>query len=75
MSTRGCPTSRCRRSSTTSPRTKSAKTYFLIGSDYAFGRGMLGFTRSYIEKTGGKVLGEEYLPMDGTRLDADHLAS
>ena len=45
---------------------KGAKTYFLIGSDYAFGRGMLGFTRSYIEKTGGKVVGEEYLPMDGT---------
>ena len=45
---------------------KNAKTYFLIGSDYAFGRGMLGFTRSYIEKTGGKVVGEEYLPMDGT---------
>jgi branched-chain amino acid transport system substrate-binding protein len=45
---------------------KNAKTYFLIGSDYAFGRGMLGFTRAYIEKTGGKVVGEEYLPMDGT---------
>ena len=45
---------------------KKAKTYFLIGSDYAFGRGMLSFTRSYIEKTGGKVVGEEYLPMDGT---------
>jgi branched-chain amino acid transport system substrate-binding protein len=45
---------------------KGAKTYFLIGSDYAFGRGMLGFTRKYIEKTGGKVVGEEYLPMDGT---------
>src|SRR5271154_812251 len=44
---------------------KGAKTYFLIGSDYAFGRGMLGFTRKYIEKTGGKVVGEEYLPMDG----------
>ncbi len=45
---------------------RKAKTYFLIGSDYAFGRGMLSFTRSYIEKTGGKVVGEEYLPMDGT---------
>jgi len=44
----------------------SAKTYFLVGSDYAFGRGMLQFTRSYIEKKGGKVLGEEYLPMDGS---------
>ncbi|WP_315737325.1 substrate-binding protein [Bradyrhizobium sp. SZCCHNR1093] len=45
---------------------KKAKNYFLIGSDYAFGRGMLGFTKSYIEKTGGKVVGEEYLPMDGS---------
>ncbi len=44
----------------------NAKTFFLIGSDYAFGRGMLQFTRSYIEKKGGKVVGEEYLPMDGT---------
>ena len=47
-------------------KAKGAKTYFLIGSDYAFGRGMLGFARAYAEKTGGKVLGEEYLPMDGT---------
>ncbi len=46
--------------------TYKAKTYFLIGSDYAFGRGMLQFTRGYIEKTGGKVVGEEYLPMDGS---------
>lgn len=45
---------------------KKAKNYFLIGSDYAFGRGMLGFTKNYIEKTGGKVVGEEYLPMDGS---------
>jgi len=45
---------------------EKAKTFFLIGSDYAFGRGMLEFTRSYIDKKGGKVLGEEYLPMDGT---------
>src|SRR3981189_543501 len=47
-------------------REKKAKSYFLIGSDYAFGRGMLSFTKAYIEKTGGKVVGEEYLPMDGT---------
>jgi urea transport system substrate-binding protein len=47
-------------------KAKGAKTYFLIGSDYAFGRGMLAFTRAYAEKTGGKVVGEEYLPMDGT---------
>ena len=45
---------------------KDAKTFFLIGSDYAFGRGMLEFTRQYIEEKGGEVLGEEYLPMDGS---------
>jgi urea transport system substrate-binding protein len=45
---------------------KSAKTFFLVGSDYAFGRGMLTFTKNYIEKIGGKVVGEEYLPMDGS---------
>jgi branched-chain amino acid transport system substrate-binding protein len=45
---------------------KSARTFFLIGSDYAFGRGMLEFTRKYIEDKGGEVLGEEYLPMDGS---------
>ena len=27
-------------------KAKGAKTYFLIGSDYAFGRGMLGFAKS-----------------------------
>ncbi len=45
---------------------EGAKTFFLVGSDYAFGRGMLEFTRAYIDSKGGEVLGEEYLPMDGT---------
>ncbi len=43
---------------------KGAKTFFLVGSDYAFGRGMLEFTRAYIEKVGAKVVAEEYQPMD-----------
>nr|WP_223479627.1 substrate-binding protein [Oricola indica] len=43
-----------------------AKSFFLIGSDYAFGRGMLEFTREYVEANGGEVVGEEYLPMDGS---------
>jgi ABC-type branched-subunit amino acid transport system substrate-binding protein len=43
-----------------------ARNYFLVGNDYAFGRGMLDFTRKYIEKNGGKVVGEEYLPIDGS---------
>jgi urea transport system substrate-binding protein len=47
-------------------KANNAKSFFLIGSDYAFGRGMLKFTRAYIEKQGGKVVGEEYLPMDGS---------
>ena len=45
---------------------KGAKSFYLVGSDYAFGRGMLEFTRQYIADQGGEVLGEEYLPMDGT---------
>jgi urea transport system substrate-binding protein len=44
----------------------NGKTFFLIGSDYAFGRGMLAFTKAYIEKRGGKVLSDEYNPIDAT---------
>ena len=47
-------------------KANKAKNFFLIGSDYAFGRGMLEFTKAYIGKKGGKVVGEEYLPMDGS---------
>lgn len=43
-----------------------SKTFFLVGSDYAFGRGMLAFTRDYIQKKGGNVVGDEYQPMDAT---------
>jgi branched-chain amino acid transport system substrate-binding protein len=45
---------------------EGAKTFFLVGSDYAFGRGMLKFTSDYIKKQGGKVVGDEYAPMDAT---------
>lgn len=45
---------------------QSAKKFFLIGSDYAFGRGMLTFAKGYIEKAGAEVVGEEYLPIDGS---------
>ncbi|NKL04200.1 substrate-binding protein [Rhizobium leguminosarum] len=45
---------------------RGAKKFFLIGSDYAFGRGMLTFAKGYIEKAGAQVVGEEYLPMDGS---------
>jgi urea transport system substrate-binding protein len=45
---------------------KKAKNFFLVGSDYVFGRGTLAFTRKYIESHGGVVVGEEYLPMDAS---------
>ncbi|MCT7667493.1 substrate-binding protein [Shinella kummerowiae] len=45
---------------------QGAKKFFLIGSDYAFGRGMLTFARDYITKAGAEVVGEDYLPMDGS---------
>jgi urea transport system substrate-binding protein len=45
---------------------KKSKTFFLVGSDYAFGRGMLEYTQAYVEKRGGKVLGVEYNPMEAT---------
>ena len=41
-----------------------AKTWYLIGSDYAYGRGELAGFRQYIEKAGGKVVGEDYNPID-----------
>ncbi|CAG4899409.1 substrate-binding protein [Paraburkholderia gardini] len=47
-------------------KSKGAKTFYLVGNDYAFGRGMLDFTKKYIEQHGGKVTGEAYLPIDGT---------
>ncbi|MFM0299047.1 substrate-binding protein [Paraburkholderia sediminicola] len=47
-------------------KSKGAKTFYLVGNDYAFGRGMLEFTKKYIAQHGGKVVGEEYLPIDGT---------
>jgi urea transport system substrate-binding protein len=45
---------------------KHARRFFLIGSDYAFGRGELAATRKLIEGSGGTVVGEEYNPIDAT---------
>jgi branched-chain amino acid transport system substrate-binding protein len=47
-------------------KSKGAKTFFLVGNDYSFGRGMLNFTKKYIEQRGGKVVGEEFLPINGS---------
>ena len=45
---------------------EGAERFFLVGSDYAFGRGMLEFTRNYIEEAGGEVVAEEYQPINAT---------
>jgi len=42
------------------------KTFFLVGNDYNFGRNMFDYTRAYIKQKGGTVVGEEYLPLDGS---------
>lgn len=47
-------------------KSKGAKSFYLVGNDYAFGRGMLNFTAKYIVMHGGNVVGEEFLPVDGT---------
>ena len=47
-------------------KAQKAKKFYLIGSDYSFGRGMLAFARAYIEKSGGAIVGEDYLPMEGS---------
>ncbi|MGH7118101.1 MAG: substrate-binding protein [Acetobacteraceae bacterium] len=44
-------------------KAKGAKTFFLVGNDYVYGRLLLGYTKKAIEAHGGKVVGEEYLPI------------
>jgi ABC-type branched-subunit amino acid transport system substrate-binding protein len=43
---------------------QNARTFFLVGSDYAFGRGMLDFAKQTIRRHVAQVVGEDYLPMD-----------
>lgn len=47
-------------------KTKKAKTYFLIGSDYVWPRTINKIARPTIAKAGGTVAGEEYLPLGAT---------
>jgi urea transport system substrate-binding protein len=44
--------------------TSGAKTWYLVGSDYAYGRGALEGARKVIEGFGGTVVGEDYNPVD-----------
>jgi urea transport system substrate-binding protein len=47
---------------------KSAKTYYLIGSDYIWPRTSMKIARKHIEKVlGGTVVGEEFAPLGNTQ--------
>lgn len=50
-----------------------AKTFYLCGNDYAYPRNVLKAARARIEAGGGKVIGEEYIPISAT--DAPELVS
>ena len=42
---------------------KKVKKWFALGSDYAFGRGMIEAAKKTIKGMGGTILGEEYQPL------------
>lgn len=45
---------------------KKVKTWFAVGSDYAFGRGMIDAAKKTIKAMGGTILGEEYQPLQAS---------
>ena len=42
---------------------KKVKKWFAVGSDYAFGRGMIEAAKKTIKGVGGTIVGEEYQPL------------
>lgn len=44
--------------------------WYLIGNDYVWGRNTNAAAKGYIEKTGAKVVGDEYLPFTVDNFDA-----
>lgn len=49
---------------------KSAKTFYLLGSDYIWPRTSNKIARKHIEKMGLKVVGEEYYPLGHTQFNS-----
>jgi urea transport system substrate-binding protein len=45
---------------------KKVKRWFAVGSDYAFGRGMIEAAKKTIKDMGGTIVGEEYQPLQQT---------
>jgi branched-chain amino acid transport system substrate-binding protein len=52
---------------------QGAKTFYLCGNDYSYPRNVLKAARARIEAGGGKVLGEDYIPISAT--DAPELVT
>jgi urea transport system substrate-binding protein len=44
--------------------------FFLVGSDYVFPRAANAIMKDQLKELGGEVVGEEYVPLGSTRLDA-----
>ena len=53
-------------------KTKGAKTFYLLGSDYIWPRTSNKIARKHIERhlQGGKVVGEEYFPLGSTQFNS-----
>jgi urea transport system substrate-binding protein len=53
-------------------KTKKAKTFFLVGSDYIWPRTSMKIARKHIESVGklGSVVGEEYYPLGNTNFNS-----
>ena len=51
-------------------KTKGAKTFYLLGSDYIWPRTSMKIARKHIEKLGLKVVGEEYYPLGHTQFNS-----
>ena len=46
------------------------KKFYFVGSDYAWGYGCVASAKRYVEEKGGKVVGDEFTPMDTTDYSA-----
>jgi urea transport system substrate-binding protein len=45
------------------------KRFFLVGSDYVFPRAAHAIVRDHLQKAGGQVIGEEYVPLGSQKLE------
>jgi ABC-type branched-subunit amino acid transport system substrate-binding protein len=50
--------------------TNAGKSFFLAGADYIYPRNILAKVRALVEAGGGRVVGEEYYPLDATDISA-----